>query len=74
MAEPTVATNRDEAADVLGGLATKVTFDHVTILENLGDGRNVVLTQITCLQRRIDLGALADALRSGRANAVEVRQ
>lgn len=74
MAETAVATNRDKATDILRNLTAQVTLDHVAVLEDLRDGRKVVLTQIARLEGRIDLGALTDSLCGGRADTVEVRQ
>ena len=74
MAETAVATNRDKATDILRNPTAQVTLDHVAVLQDLGDGQKVILAQIACLEGRIDLGALADALSGGRADTVEVRQ
>ena len=74
MACAAVGVDGHEAADVLGHLASEVTFDGVVFLENLQNGRDVGLCEIARLRRWIDAGHTADFIRDMGADAIDVAQ
>jgi len=74
MADAAVRVDGGQPADVLGDLAAEVTLNRVAILDDLQNGRDVRLSQITGFGHRVNLGPAANFIGAGSADAVDVRK
>lgn len=74
MSDPSVAVDGLEAADVLHDHAAKVAFDGIVVLQECGDGGNMLVAELVRLEAKWNASLLADFQGSFRPDAVYIAE